>query len=78
MEEGFSSGPAGLSCGISLPRQPRAARADSAVHHPAKLPVLISEPEQPRTGHLSCLGDSHHAADAAVEQSGRRVSVTAM
>lgn len=74
VEEGFSSGPAGFSCGISLPRQPGAARADSAVHHAAKLPVLISEPAQPRTGHLSGLGESHHSADAAVEQSGGGVS----
>ena len=78
VEEGFGSGPAGVSCWLSVLRQPGAARADSAVHQPAKHPVAISEqPEQPEERgavDLRCLGRSDHSADSAVEQSGGRVS----
>lgn len=77
VEEGFSSGPAGVSCWLFLPWQPGPAGADSAVYQPARLSVLISEPEQPQqpgAGDLRCLGDSDNSARPAVEQSGSRVS----
>lgn len=74
VEEGFSSGPAGVSCWLFLPRRPGPARADSAVHQPAKLPAIISEPDQPGAGDLRCLGDADNAAHPPVEQSGSRVS----
>lgn len=77
MEEGFSSRPAGVSCRLFLPWQPGPAGADSAVYQPAKLSVVISEPEQPKqsgAGDICCLGDSDNSANPAVEQSGCRVS----
>ncbi len=77
VEEGFSGGPAGVSCWLFLPWQPRPAGADSAVYQPAKLPVSISEreqPKQPGAGDLHRLGDSHNSANPAVGQSGSRVS----
>lgn len=74
MEEGFSSGPAGAGCWLFLPWQPRAARADSTIYQPAKLSVIISESEQPGAAHFNCLGNSDNSANAAVEQSGSRVS----
>lgn len=74
MEEGFSSGPAGVSCWLFLLWKPGPARADSAVHQPAKLSVVLSESEQRGAGDLCCLGDSDNSADPTVEQSGSRVS----
>lgn len=74
MEEGFGSGPAGVSCWLLLQRQPGPAGADSAVHQPAKLSAIVSEPEQHRAGDLDGLGDPDNSADPAVEQSGSRVS----
>lgn len=75
MEEGFSGGPAGVSCWLFLPWRPSPARADPAVHQPAKLSDIISkQPQQPGAGDLRRLGDSDHSADSTVEQSGSRVS----
>lgn len=77
MEEGFSSGPAGVNCWIFLQWQPRPASSDSAVYQPAKLSVIISEPEEPKrfgAGDLYGLGDYDNSPDPAVEQSGSRVS----
>ena len=80
VEEGFSSGPAGISCWIFLPWQLGAARADSAVHRAAGVLVIISHSEQPEergAGDLCCLGNSHYVTNTPVEQSGRRVSYRA-
>lgn len=77
MEEGFGSGPAGVSRWLFLPQRPRPARADSAVYQPAKPSVISSEPEQseqPGEGYLLCLGDSDNITNQTVEQSGSRVS----
>lgn len=76
MEEGFSHRLAGVGSWLFLSRQHRTTRAHYGVHKPAKLPDIISEPEQPKqygAGDLYCLGDPYKSAIPAVEQSGSRV-----
>lgn len=77
VEEGFSSGPAGFSRWLFLLWQPGPARSDPAVHQPAKLSVVFSEPgqsEPPGAGHLVCVGESDNVTNASLEQSGSGVS----
>lgn len=74
MEEGISSGPAGVSCRSVLQQQTGPAGADSTLHRPAKLPDVPSEPDRPGADHLRRLGDSDNFTCTTVEQSGRGVS----